>query len=280
MVIAKAVLFSALAFISHSTFSQKYQGDSWATVKANGSGVLTAVYSEQFGLVFKDKDGKVKGVCVDILSDFAKYVKEKYGKELTIKYAGEIPVFSVFLSTAQNTPNILGVTNTTITDERKKILKFSPPYMSNRQVMLTNNKAPSITSLKEIPSKFPDFSAAVISGSTQVQYAEKIKAEYMPSLKITQEENGPTIIKNLTSNPKLFTIIDFTEFVDVVHKKLPIKRQMVDVGIVEELGFIMSKQSDWDLPLKEFLTTEYRNSVGYRKIISENLGATFMTLVK
>ncbi|HZB13487.1 MAG TPA: ABC transporter substrate-binding protein, partial [Chryseolinea sp.] len=97
MVIAKAVLFSALAFISHSTFSQKYQGDSWATVKANGSGVLTAVYSEQFGLVFKDKDGKVKGVCVDILSDFAKYVKEKYGKELTIKYAGEIPVFSVFL---------------------------------------------------------------------------------------------------------------------------------------------------------------------------------------
>jgi len=32
--------------------------------------------------------------------------------------------------------------------------------------------------------------------------------------------------------------------------------------------------------LKEFLTTEYRNSVGYRKIISENLGATFMSLVK
>jgi len=222
----------------------------------------------------------VKGVCVDILSDFAKYIKEKYGKQLTVKYAGEIPVFSEFLSTTQNTPNILGTTNTTITEERKKILKFSPPYMSNRQVMLTNNKAPSITSLKELPTKLPDFSAQVIAGSTHVQYVEKVKAEYMPSLKISQEVSGATIINNLVSNPKLFTIIDFTEFVEVVHRKLPIKRQMVDVGIVEELGFIMSKQTDWDVPLKEFLTTEYRNSVGYRKIISENLGATFMSLVK
>jgi hypothetical protein len=55
---------------------------------------------------------------------------------------------------------------------------------------------------------------------------------------------------------------------------------MVDVGDVEELGFIMSKQTDWDIPLKEFLTTDYRNSMGYKKIIAENLGATFMSLVK
>src|SRR5688572_6338319 len=97
--VSKLVVFIALAFISHLTFSQKYQGDSWATVKAKGSGVLTVVYSEQFGLVFKDKDGKVKGVCVDILSDFARYIKEKHGKQIIIKYAGEIAVFSEFLST-------------------------------------------------------------------------------------------------------------------------------------------------------------------------------------
>lgn len=280
MPLLKIVLLTSLTVIYNLTFSQKYQGDSWAQVKSAGSGVLTVVYSEQFGLIFKDKDGKVKGVCVDILSDFANYIRDQHGKTLTIKYAGEIPAFSEFLSTAQNTPHILGVTNTTITDERKKILKFSPPYMSNRQVMLTSNKSPAITSLTELPSKFTGFTAQVIAGSTHVQYVEKIKAEYMPALRITQEVSGPTILNNLISNPKIFTIIDFTEFVDVVHRKLPIKRQMVDVGVVEELGFVMAKQTDWDLPLKEFLTSEYRNSIGYRKIISENLGATFMNLVK
>jgi ABC-type amino acid transport substrate-binding protein len=274
------VLLTCLTLSSQISFSQSFQGDSWAHVKSSGSGVLTVVYSEQFGLIYKDKDGKVKGVCVDILTDFTKYINTKYGKTLTVKYAGEIPIFSQFLSTAQSTPNILGVTNTTITEERKKVLKFSPPYMSNRQVMLTSNKAPSITSLNEIPVKLPDFTAQVIAGSTHVQYVEKIKAEHMPSLKITQEVSGPIILNNLIKNPKIFTVIDFTEFIDVVHRKLPIKRQMVDVGVVEELGFVMSKQTDWDVPLKEFLTLDYRSSIGYRRIISENLGATFMNLVK
>ncbi len=269
-----------LSVFSHVSLSQKLSGDSWANVKNSGSGILTVVYSQQFGLIFKDKDGQVKGVCVDILSDFARFLKERHGTSLTIRYAVEIPAFSEFLATAQNTPHILGVTNTTITEERKKILKFSPAYMSNRQVMLTSNKAPSITTLKELPTKFPDFTAQVIKGSTQVKYVEKIKADYMPALKITTEENGPEIIKNLAGNEKVFTIIDFTEFVEVVHRKLPIKRQMIDVGAVEELGFIMSKQTDWDAPLKEFLTTDYRNSIGYKKIITENLGATFMSLVK
>jgi ABC-type amino acid transport substrate-binding protein len=276
----KFVVIILLSVVSQATFSQKLDGDSWAHAKRSGSGILTVVYSQQFGLIFKDKDGQVKGVCVDILSDFARFLRTQHGTTLTIKYAAEIPAFSEFLSTAQNTPHILGVTNTTITEERKKTLKFSPAYMSNRQVMLTSNKAPSITSLKELPTKFPDFTAQVIKGSTQVKYVEKIKTDYMPALKITTEENGPDIIKNLTGNAKAFTIIDFTEFVEVVHRKLPIKRQMVDVGDVEELGFIMSKQTDWDIPLKEFLTTDYRNSIGYKKIITENLGATFMSLVK
>ena len=269
-----------LLAISHISLSQKLGGDSWARVKASGSGTLIVVYSQQFGLIFKDKDGKVKGVCVDILSDFARFLKEQHGTSLTIKYASEIPAFTEFLSTAQNTPHILGVTNTTITEERKKILKFSPAYMSNRQVMLTSSRAPSITSLNELPTKFSDFTAQAIKGSTQVKYVEKIKTDYMPALRITLEENGPDIITNLAGNAKAFTIIDFTEFVEVVHRKLPIKRQMVDVGGVEELGFIMSKQTDWDVPLKEFLTTDYRNSIGYKKIITENLGATFMSLVK
>jgi ABC-type amino acid transport substrate-binding protein len=269
-----------LLAITTPVFSQRFQGDSWANVKASGSGILTVIYCEQFGLIHKDQDGKMKGVCVDILSDFAKYVKDQHGKNITIKYAAEIEAFSEFLSTTQTTNHILGVTNTTITEERKKILKFSPAYMSNRQVMLTNSKAPSLLSIKELPGKFPDFTAQVIEGSTQVQYVEKIKSEYMPTLRIKREASGPQIIKNLTTDTKAFTVIDFTEFVEVVHKKLPIKRQMVEVGAVEELGFIMSKQTDWDAPLKEFLTHEYRSSLGYKKIISENLGASFMSLVK
>src|SRR5687767_9747026 len=181
---SRFAVISILIVVSTAAFSQKYQGDSWAKVKSSGSGTLTVVYAEQFGLIHKDKDGKIKGVCVDILSDFAKYIKDRHGKILIVKYADEIPVFAEFLSTTQNTPNILGVTNTTITEERKKILKFSPPLMLNSRGRLTNTKAPLVPPLKELPTNFRVFTAKVIVGSPHLSYAEKTKTDSMHALKL------------------------------------------------------------------------------------------------
>lgn len=265
--------------ISSSGFSQ-FKGESWKQIKSLGSGSLNVVYIEQYGLISKDKSGTMKGICVDILSDFAKYIKEKYGKTVTVKYVGEITAFADFLKAVQNTPNLLGVTNTTITEERLKTFKFSPPFMLNRLVLLTHNSAPTVSKLDELSTKLSGFSAQVIGGSTHVNYIQKIKADYMPSLKVTYEDSGPEIVKNLVANKNLFTIIDLTEFIDAMRQKYPIKRHPVDVGIVEELGFIMAKESDWDELFKEFLTEDYRNSARYRQIISENLSSTFLSLVR
>ena len=61
MLYCQTVFIAALSVVSTLSFSQKYQGDSWTQVKSNGSGVLAIVYSEQFGLISKDKDGNMKG---------------------------------------------------------------------------------------------------------------------------------------------------------------------------------------------------------------------------
>jgi ABC-type amino acid transport substrate-binding protein len=261
-------------------FSQKYKGDSWAKVKTTGSGTLAVVYYEQPGLVAKGTDGKIKGVCVDILSDFQKYVESKYSKKIEVKFVGEETEFPSFLNMIQTTPNILGVTNTTITDERKKIMKFTPPYMNNQIVLLTHKNAPSIKSLSELPTVMKGFTAQVISGSTHVEAMEKIKKEHYPNLKIESVASGDIIIKNLSENPKLFSIIDFTEYIGVIRRKLPVKRQEVEIGALEALGFVMSKQSDWDELWKEFLTPQYRQSVRYKEIIAQNLGHSFLSLVR
>lgn len=280
MNLKKTVLFVAFSAISLIALPQKYKGQNWADIQPGSSGKLTVVYIEQYGLIYKDKSGQMKGVCVDILSDFAKYAKDKYGKTVTVHYAGEEPDFATFLTISKDTPGVLGVTNTTITEERKKIFKFSPPFMMNRLVLLSHNSAPSVSSLNELPVKLTGFSAQAIGGSLHVDYIKKIKADYMPTLNITYATTGREIIKNLATNKKVFTVIDLTEFIESVHNKLPVKNHPVNVGIVEELGFIMSRQSDWDVLFKEFLTPEYRNSSRYRQIITENLSPTFLALVR
>jgi len=261
------------------TAAQKYTGDSWAQVKNAGSGKLTVVYYDQTGLVQRI-DGKMKGVCVDIIADFVAYVKTKYGKTVTVDYVGPEPEFSGFLKVVQQTPNILGVTNTSITEERKKILKFTPPFMTTSLVLLTNQNSPTLKSLTDLSKTYSGFSAEVITGSTHVKYIEKIKKDYYPDLKVSYATSSESVIKHLTTNPKMFSILDFTEYVGVVRKKQPIKRQEVDLGNAEQLGFIMAKNSDWDAIWNEFLTPEYRKSVGYKKIIADNLGSNFLTLVR
>lgn len=273
--------FTTIAFLllAQIGIAQKYTGDSWAKVKANGAGTLTVFYYEQPGLIYEE-GGKVKGACADLLVEFKKFVEKKHGKKIEIKYAGKEPVFSEFLMQAQKCKDVLGVTNVTVTDERKKLMKFTPPFLSNPVVMISHKDAPALADLSEISEKFKGYSAEIIQGSTHTKHMERVKKEYMPKLKIALNSSGGEILKKIGANPKLFTILDFTEYIDATRKNLPVKRQNIDFGAADDLAFIMNKQSDWDEVWNEFMTPDYRKSVKYRKIISDNLGSTFLSILK
>ena len=272
-------LFAAFIFLISVPALSQIKGVSWENIKTSGKGDLVIIYYEQPGLIQK-VNGQMKGMCVDILADFKNFVKTKYGKDISINYASNQKEFALFLSLVQSTPNVLGVTNTSITAERKKVMKFTPPFMSTPLVLLTHEAVPSIDHLQEISKAFQGFTAEVITGSTHVKIAEDIKKTYSPSLVIKKVGSSETVLKDLAANQKVFSILDFTEYVSVVRRQLPIKRHDVDLGGAQDLGFVMSKDSDWDGVWNEFLTQEYRKSVGYKKIVSENLGATFINLVR
>lgn len=266
--------------MSAAAFSQKYKGDSWAKIRQNGSGTLSCVYYETPGLVYKDPEtGKMKGVCVDILNDFASFVQNKYGKKITIRFVGQEQVFTNFLNESLKSPNVIGIANVSITPERKKYMAFSPAYMKNPMVLLTHNSAPTLNSLSEIRTKFQGFSAETITGSTHVKYINNIKENYYPDLQISYTTGGAIILDKLQRDTRLFTVLDFTEYFDAVKKRMPVKRHAVEMGEPEELGFIMARNNDWRPLWDEFLSQEYLTSIRYRKIIADNLGHAFLSLL-
>lgn len=275
----KTFLAALLSGICFQSIGQLTDGDSWAKVKSSGSGTLAVLYYEQAGLI-QDVKGKPQGLCVNILNDFASFVQKKYGKTVTIQYVAKEPVLTKFLATTEKSPNILGVTNVTITEERKKVLKFTPPFISNPVVLLTHKDAPAISSFAEISKKLDGYSAEIVAGSTHVKFINKIKKENWPTLNITWGPSGQEILKKVVANPKLFTILDFTEFVDANRKRMPVKKQNLDMGNPEQLAFAMAKQNDWDEPWKAFMTDEYRKSPQYRKYVSDNLGMAFLSVLK
>lgn len=272
-------IFILLVFVTHFCYSQKYTGDSWATVNEKGSGTLAVVYYPQAGLI-EEENGKMSGLCNDILNEFAQFVETKYGKKISIQYAGAEPVFSEFFKVCETTPNILGVTNLTITEERKKVVKFTPAFLSNDETLITHKDAPALDKLENISKTYQGYSAKVIKGSVHVKYMEQIKNQHMRSLKIEYGTSGPEILKEIESNPKLFTILDFTEYVEATRNHLTIKKQNIKIGAPQEFAFAMSKKTDWDKIWNEFLTPEFRKSDKYRKLVAKNLGQAYLSVLK
>ncbi len=268
-------LFVLLLFAS-PLLAQKYTGDSWAAVDEKGGGTLAVVYYPQAGLIYED-GGKVKGMCADLLNEFVNFVQTKYGKNITVEYVGAESVFSEFMKVCQTTPNILGVTNVTITEERKKLLKFTPGFLSNEETFITHKEAPAIGSTRDL-AQLKGYTAEVITGSVHVAYIDQLK-KFIPGITITYGPSGPEILKDIVKDPKIFTILDFTEYVDATRKQMPIKRHSLPIG-TQELAFVMAKQTDWDKLWNEFLTPEFRKSEKYKKMIANNLGGVYLSLLK
>lgn len=128
--------------------------------------------------------------------------------------------------------------------------------------------------------QFPIVQSAGRRRHTHQKYINKIKKEVWPNLAVTYGASETEIFKKITASSKIFTILDFTEFVNANRKRVPIKKQNIDLGDPDQLAFVMPKQSDWDEPWKEFLTDEYRKSPQYRKKVSDHMGMAFLSVLK
>jgi ABC-type amino acid transport substrate-binding protein len=134
-------ILSALVAATAHLNAQNYKGDSWSKIKSSGSGTLSIIYYEQPGLI-QDENGKPKGLCVDVIEDFVAFVQSTYNKKIEVKFVGKETSFSDFLLATQNSSHVLGVTNVTITEDRKKILKFTPSFLTNPAVLISHKNAP------------------------------------------------------------------------------------------------------------------------------------------
>lgn len=267
-----------IALFAQPVFSQD-NGNTWKEVKDQKSGTLMCLWNQAYGIAYKDEQGKLVGVCIDILEDFRMYVSKKYDVHLAIEFREE-KSFADFLTIVQKSPTLLGVSTVSVTEERKKRFNFSPYFILNPNIIVAHKDAPKLSSLEEIPTVYKGFQMKVIAGSTHKDIASSIRAQYAPGLVIGEAPSSRDIFTEMKTNKSLFSIIDFGEFLGAFKNKFPIARQPVKLNIDDKLAFLMGKTSDWEPLWREFLTDDYRKSAGYKKIISENLGLAYLGMIK
>lgn len=271
----KITFFFAWIIVANSTISNaQYTGDTYSSAKAKGTANWVFTYSESPGFATKNSSGAMTGICVDLMNEFKSYIEKEEGIKVAVKYqVKEADNFTLFLDEVKKSQGgVFGLSNTTITEERKASYNFSPPYITNIGMILSNSAVPTLTDLKDIATKFSGMSAVTVKNSTNAKRLLDIKSKYFPALKIEYVSSFSQVMEIIAKSPKKFTNIDFTYYFEAVQTRKPIKRHPGGDDPTEEFGIIMPLSNDWAPLLEKFMNNGFVGGVEYKKIISNNLG--------
>ncbi len=277
------LLFTALfTFICTAVFPQNYSGDSWSSVKASRTGSLSLAYVETPSFVYKDKSGTLTGICVDIVNDFVKWVNKTKEVNLTTKFVGDGTSFrGMYDKTKAGSGGVLGMGNVTITDERKREIKFSPPIITNFAILVTQPSVPTLSKLEDISKTFANFTAYTAKGTLNEKRIADLKQKYFPGLKITNTTTSQETLEKVFSDPTSLAYLDLAFYIEAVQMKKPVKRHAVGDKAAEQFALIMPLNSDWGSVLEEFFNANggYTNSKEYKTILIKHLGEAGVKLL-
>ena len=247
--------------------------DSFLEATIDKEADLTVLIEDMYPYAYYNHD-TLTGIEVDILNAFAEWLYVRKDIKLNLKFKS-YSIFSDLYKNVSNGENTLGAASITINKERSSEVKFTPPYMNNNMVFVSNNTVPSIKKYSEIKTVFKDKIALVVSGTTFEKELQKIKAFHYPELRVKYVENTDEMLPLLRKDAKYFTIIDFITFWDFVkNENEPLKVHRIATGKKEEFGFILPKKCDWIEPLNEFFTAGFgfTSSEDYYQILKKHLG--------
>jgi len=272
-----------LMLFSMPAWSQSYVGDSWGQVKQVGQGTIALAYVETPSFVYKDKSGNLTGISVDIMGDFVTWVNENKKVKLQSKFVGDGTSFrGMYDKVKVSTGGVFGLGNITITEERKKEVKFSPPFITNFAILITQGNVPTLAKLEDIPTTFSKLTAYTAKGTLNEKRILELKQKYYPGMKIVTVATSPEAFTKVFNDPNSFTYLDLAFYLEAVQERKSVKRHPVGDVASEKFGFTMPMNSDWGPLFDEFFKANggYTNSARYREILTRHLGETGVKLLQ
>ena len=262
--------------------SAQLSGSSYAQARSSKSAKFYYVYDGVPGFVDKDEDGQVKGLLVDIMKKFEEHVQRTKGISVAVEFV-QVPNkdFKIFMSEVKNgSGGVFGLSNVSIKEERKKEYQFSPPYMNNVSVLISNAKTPTLTNLSDLSSRFAGKKAYSVSSSTYYQRLDDLRNEYFKSMDIISLPSVNEVMAKVSETNEAFAVVDLNYYLEALKSKKPIKRHAAGDKGEDKFGVIMPLKNDWEPLIREFFESGFIGGSDYRLLITENLGKGALRLIQ
>ena len=245
-------------------------------------------YYENYPFAYKE-GSTLKGIEIDIIEEYAAWLKKKKNISLNISYTPYQEFSSFYSSVKDGDAKVIGLGSVTDNAERENEVIVSAPYLQNVAVLVTDG---SVTTIKtkdavDVARSLNGMNAMVVNKSSHLKYLKKMyEASRLndAEVKIVFTEKQNNVLDTIAANKKVFGYVDIVAYWAYV-KKNPtkfLKIQKVFNTPNESFGMIMPKNSMHKQYISEFFESGFgfTSTKAYHQILEKYLGYEIIELVE
>ena len=264
-----SLLFSCVSLLG---YAQQSDTPSWSDAKRTKKAILPVYWFESRPFIYRNKAGQLTGIEHDLVLNFADYIKQQYEVDLTIKWIEADGFQNTFDRVQQSTTPCLGASAFSITTNRKELIEFSPAYMPDIMVMISNKSIPVIESAEDFHKTFSRLTAVTIEGTTYENELIELKKKFELKYAIDYISSARNILVAIGEKPDSFGFIDLPIYLMYFSESVStnVRRQNYYPVKRDGYGLLLPKNSDWLEPMQSFMTRiEFQSEL--EKIIARYL---------
>lgn len=254
------------------------QGTTWQDALKGNSATLYSYWFDSAPFIYPSGD-TIAGIEYELMQEFVNFTNQAYGTNIKIKWV-RCKSFKQAYDTIKNigVPNAIGVSAFSITAERAQEVKFTPGYLPDIAVIVSDYKLPIAYNEDEFDSIFNGKTAISIKQTTFEQHLADLRAQRDIKFDIKYISSSGNLINTIAKTPNSFGYIDLPTYLSALQDTINVKRQYLFSFSNKGIGFITPVNSDWITPFNDFFSQE--NFQALRdEIISKHFGADVPFLI-
>lgn len=236
--------------------------------------VIKALYVSSQGFAESTDDGEPTGFTVELIRDFHRFVEAKHELSIDLIFEEETDWRTFYNRIKDGQGNKIGMGNVTITEERKKELSFSPPYMNNVAALISHADAPVLENIEDLAQVFEGRKALAFEGTLHEQRLRQLVENYMPEADIMMAHTNDEIMERISATDEYFAYIDLYNFQRGIMRGLAMQHHPIADESEEQFGYILPLESKWLDDINEWFHTDggLVNSERYKSLMKMHLG--------
>ena len=207
------------------------------------------LWYESKPFIQENNHGKMIGLEVEILESFRSFLKETRDIDLEINWLKPESFYGIIeLVSNSDKPNLFGASAFSITEDRKKLVKYTSSYLPDITVLISSQGTPIVKSFDKVHEMMKDMTAITIHGTIYEGFLLDLRNKINADFEIKYITSDDNVLNHISQTPNSFGFMDLPIYLMWVKNGTSLVRQNFFTINGIGYGFIMPQTSDWDIP--------------------------------